>query len=41
MTDRLQELSDLGCPSGLTIWTRSRLTTGGLARMISEDHVVE
>lgn len=40
MTDRLQELSDLGVSIWLDDLDRSRLTTGGLARMISEDHVV-
>ncbi len=40
MTDRLAELSALGVSIWLDDLDRSRLTTGGLARMIEEDHVV-
>lgn len=40
MTDRLLELSDLGVSIWLDDLDRSRLDTGGLARMITEDHVV-
>lgn len=40
MTDRLQELSDLGVSIWLDDLDRSRLATGGLARMIDDDHVV-
>lgn len=40
MTDRLQALSDLGVSIWLDDLDRGRLTTGGLARLIAEDHVV-
>ncbi len=40
MTDRLQALSDLGVSIWLDDLDRSRLTSGGLARLIAEDHVV-
>jgi transaldolase len=40
MTDRLQALSDLGVSIWLDDLDRSRLTSGGLARMITDDHVV-
>lgn len=40
MTDRLQQLSDIGVSIWLDDLDRSRLTTGGLARLISEKHVV-
>lgn len=40
MSDRLQELSDIGVSIWLDDLDRSRLTTGGLAAMIAQDHVV-
>ncbi|HQR78893.1 MAG TPA: transaldolase [Actinomycetota bacterium] len=40
MNDRLQELSDLGVSIWLDDLDRSRLTSGGLATMIEDDHVV-
>ncbi len=40
MTDRLQELSELGVSIWLDDLDRSRLTTGGLAALIENDHVV-
>lgn len=40
MTDRLQALSDLGVSIWLDDLDRGRLTSGGLGRMITEDHVV-
>ncbi|MEZ5157353.1 MAG: transaldolase [Candidatus Nanopelagicales bacterium] len=39
-TDRLAELSALGVSIWLDDLDRSRLTTGGLARLIADDHVV-
>jgi transaldolase len=40
MTDRLQELSQLGVSIWLDDLDRRRLTTGGLAALIENDHVV-
>jgi transaldolase len=40
MTDRLQELSDIGVSIWLDDLDRTRLTSGGLVRMTQEDHVV-
>lgn len=40
MTDRLQELSEIGVSIWLDDLDRSRLTSGGLVRLIEEDHVV-
>ena len=40
MTDRLQELSDIGVSIWLDDLDRSRLTTGGLQRLTQQDHVV-
>jgi hypothetical protein len=40
MSDRLQQLSDIGVSIWLDDLDRSRLTSGGLAAMIDQDHVV-
>ena len=40
MTDRLQELSDLGVSIWLDDLDRTRLTTGGLRTLTQQDHVV-
>lgn len=40
MTDRLQELSDIGVSIWLDDLDRTRLTTGGLKRLTEQDHVV-
>ncbi len=40
MTDRLQELSEIGVSIWLDDLDRTRLTSGGLVRLTQEDHVV-
>jgi transaldolase len=40
MTDRLQDLSDIGVSIWLDDLDRTRLTSGGLVRLTQEDHVV-
>lgn len=40
MTDRLQALSDLGVSIWLDDLDRTRLTSGGLVRLVQDDHVV-
>lgn len=40
MTDRLQRISDIGVSLWLDDLSRTRLTSGGLAKLVDNDHVV-